>query len=781
MRGLVKYIFSLLIITCSLPGIAQNMYRIELDIKRSDFRIVDQGEGLRRVETDQKNYYYPEEPGSPALPLRNVNILVPNGAELAGFDFSIQEESIEQNILLEKPRSPMPFSLLQTKGTAEPAHFTENYPEEQVKHIATRIQNGYTFFSFAFSPFRYRAENGELSMVNKLTLDVEYGMNTEQTSLVRPGNAVRQFLATNLVNPEAMDQLYPSAEPALMKSAEDPVDYLIITTEELMKGFEPLLNWKRRKGLKAKLITLEEILTIYDEPGTQLAIKRCLYDYYNRHNLQWALLGGDHDVIPVQGCYTKLILNGIELVDDSIPTDLFYACFDNSFNWNSTEDEKIGQLYWDHNDLLPEIQLSRIPVSNMEEVETFIRKTLSYEMNPPVNGLPEELLLAGIESWSSWDGKSDNHHRSESMVRKYIEKNWSGREIRFFDTGTDFPEDHEYHVTATNLANELNKGYGIFHFAGHGNREGLSMESGRGFYTMDASQLRNQFPGIMLSTACDVNSFDSPEPCLSEAFLENPSGGALAFFGSSRYGFGYQDQVASLGPSFSFNATFLKHLFESDMEITENTFAGIAARTKSNLAYNGSHSGTYHYLQYAVNAMGDPELPIHTKTPSLFENVRLYKMEDALTVNTGGIRNCRICITSQDLGYQKVVQGVSYYTFEDVPEAFQVCITAPNHIPYQYVSGTISAWESSLSSRIRIYPNPVSEYLNIQVGLPALRLQLYDMRGRLLMEQEMPGGNTRLNLSCYPEGTYILRILSDEGIARFKVLKQASAQGSLLP
>ena len=775
MRGPGKYIFTLVFITCALQMEAQNMHHVELSFSMDLFHLVTSGEGQYKVESDEGAYYYPEDPGLPALPVRKVNILVPNGAELVDFDFSTEEEIIEENIILSTVTTPVPFSLLEINQPSESDRegFDGDFPNEVVEHSATHIQRGYTWFSFTFSPFRYYGKNRELSLVRKLILDVEYRMNKDQASVIRPDNAVLHTLKNNMANPEDLDQLYPADEPALLKSAEDRVDYLIITTEELKPGFEPLLLWKIRKGLKAEIITMEEISSLYDDPNIQLKIKRCLYDYYTNRNLKWVLLGGDHDVVPIQGCYTRLYIAGDELIDESVPTDLFYACFDQRFDWNSTVDEKIGQMYWDHHDLVPEINISRIPVRDMDQVRTFVEKSMSYELNPPGKEFIERMLLTGIESWSSWDGKSDNHHRSEQMFEKHVAKNWIGRKFNFFDTGTDFIEGREYQVTASNLTAQLNRGYGFFHFAGHGNRNAVLMESGPGFNTSDAMELTNPFSGIMLSTSCDVNAFDAPDPCLSEAFLSNPNGGAVAFFGSSRYGFGNPDPSLLLGPSFKYSARFVKYLFDSATEIHGNSFATIAAMTKSDFAYNGSSGGTYLYLLYALNAMGDPELPIYTRDPSSFENVRIYRMGNRLTVNTGGNKDCRICVTSQDLtaGYHRVVEDVSYHTFENIPESFQVTITGPNYIPYQYKSGSITGIESSLSSRIRIYPNPVSEFLYIDIDIPQVRLQLFDMQGRLLMEQEVFPGSNRVNLSGHPDGAYLLKFLSDDGTAWFKFLK----------
>ena len=151
-------------------------------------------------------------------------------------------------------------------------------------------------------------------------------------------------------------------------------------------------------------------------------------------------------------------------------------------------------------------------------------------------------------------------------------------------------------------------------------------------------------------------------------------------------------------------------------------------------------------------------------------------MEDALTVNTGSIRNCRICLTSQDLsaGYHRVVEGVSHFTFENLPEPFQLTITAPNFFPYQYKSGPVTDIKNSLSSRIRIYPNPASEFLFIDSDVLQAKLQLFDMQGRFLIEQEIHSGSCRLDLSGYPEGAYLVKFLSEEGIAWFRFIKQFS-------
>ena len=176
--------------------------------------------------------------------------------------------------------------------------------------------------------------------------------------------------------------------------------------------------------------------------------------------MKWVLLGGDHDIVPIQRCYG--VVN--EDIDDyTIPTDLFYACFDKNFDWNATVDERIGEPYIDYVDVLPEIYISRIPVRDRVNVQTFVQKTLEYEQDPPRKNFAEKMLLSGVKSWNIWDNRSDNHHRTELMYRKYIVPNWFGKKFGFYDTGSSFPEGDQYDVSAYNLTQQLNEGYGIFH------------------------------------------------------------------------------------------------------------------------------------------------------------------------------------------------------------------------------------------------------------------------------------------------------------------------------
>jgi hypothetical protein len=61
---------------------------------------------------------------------------------------------------------------------------------------------------------------------------------------------------------------------------------------------------------------------------------------------------------------------------------------------------------------------------------------------------------------------------------------------------------------------------------------------------------------------------------------------------------------------------------------------------------------------------------------------------------------------------------------------------------------------------ITIYPNPVDDFLKISAGQPIGQLTVYDMLGRLLVSENISSETYELNVSHFPKGAYVVRIVS---------------------
>ena len=81
------------------------------------------------------------------------------------------------------------------------------------------------------------------------------------------------------------------------------------------------------------------------------------------------------------------------------------------------------------------------------------------------------------------------------------------------------------------------------------------------------------------------------------------------------------------------------------------------------------------------------------------------------------------------------------------------------------------------SPKVSIAPNPVQSTLNVlvkDVNQKPLFAQLVDVQGRVLVQQtNLTPGNTEINLSNLPSGTYFLKVSQQNGkpVEAFKVIK----------
>jgi hypothetical protein len=79
-------------------------------------------------------------------------------------------------------------------------------------------------------------------------------------------------------------------------------------------------------------------------------------------------------------------------------------------------------------------------------------------------------------------------------------------------------------------------------------------------------------------------------------------------------------------------------------------------------------------------------------------------------------------------------------------------------------------------SNIRIYPNPTKGILKIEITRMSeenpINIQLYDMSGRMLINEQNAAPFTDLNISGQPDGTYILTIFTDNRTTHWKIIKE---------
>lgn len=710
----MKHIFIIVSFICFVQlSFGQNKdYTITFN--KNSFEIATDSGGYSRIRCKEPEYFFQQDTLLPALPYKSIRILLSDNSGVSQCNASILSTTSTENINLINNPTAIPTSvsaLTRTNGSI--SYAADQYPASQVVLKGVYKMQGYTFAEIDVCPFVYNAKEKKLIFIDSMTISLTTVAATSTDTTIR-----KEFdeIKSLFINPTEAGNLYSQTTnlKSASSSAVDTVEYLIVTADSLVKSFLPLKAWKIQRGIRTEIISTEAIYANYSGATNQLKIKACLKDYYDNKNLKWVLLGGDNTIVPDQDCYIQYY----SYTDATAPTDLFYACFDNTFNWDYDGDGIVGETT-DNIDPYPEVYISRAPIRTSEHIKAFIDKTLYYEKLIPSSNYVNSMLLAGTQLGSTWNGQSDAQQKSENMYSNYIlPYNSSINRKRFYDTATDFTGGADYNLTASNLVEQLNNGYHFVHLATHGNCTVWGMEVSPNFSSTNASSLTNCCPSIITTMACITNAFDySTDPCLSEAFIRNPNGGAVTYWGSSRYGWYYQG-TSALGPSFILDATFYKNLFQNGVY----NFGKLTSVTKSQ--YVSPSYTCERWLEFTVNAIGDPELPIYTKDPQEFSNVTVTQSGTNVTVNTGGVSDCSIALTSIDYGksYFKVANSASSATFANVTTPFYVTVTKhtsdAQYKPYVFPSDILYIQHFAFNNKAYIEKNRIIAGNNVTSTLP---------------------------------------------------------------
>ncbi len=73
---------------------------------------------------------------------------------------------------------------------------------------------------------------------------------------------------------------------------------------------------------------------------------------------------------------------------------------------------------------------------------------------------------------------------------------------------------------------------------------------------------------------------------------------------------------------------------------------------------------------------------------------------------------------------------------------------------------------------IKIFPNPTSDFAEIDSAHNIISLELYDMQGKLIKTQKGNGKKEKINLAHYHSGVYIVKIVTQKEVKTIKVIKK---------
>jgi len=658
-----------------------------------------------------------DQPGHPALPVRYIQLIVPKDRNFSDLTVQAGNPTV---INLQAPVFPIQHRIRTSEDTppppfAEPDPEAYNMPEPGPQVLVKYIGDGYFdgdkhLVKLAIYPVQYAPQNGQLLVYHSLSFTLTENLAVQPTlhSISRAPitrQSVYDHALENMVmNPGDIPLFSTAGNPGVTPGAAHGTagkaefyEYVIITSNKLRPAFEELIGWKRRKGLDAGIVDIQDILSDPDYVGGDLTsninddagkVRAYLAAAY-QNGTMYAVLGGDASVIPIR--YGHGSYDTFSIPQAIMPSDLYFTDFNG--NWNTDGDSYYGERLQDNVDFNPEIFVGRMLVNDELQVTNQVYKIIRYERNP---------------------GRGNNGYVATAFMTQadqMMDGNEAGllaAQMPFYSTINIWNESPPPGSNALNNApdptaviQEMDKHYGFVSLIGHGSPNNIAVATGkynecpkRRVNSLDVyngicttAQPGNAFdnlddfdhvvspyisyPNVFYSISCETNPFDlygklPGDIDMGEAYTRHHKAGGAAYLGNTREGW--------VGVSTDMAIEFAKQL------VAGNTHIGMAEGLSKSVFYNG-----WGWCEKTHSLLGCPEMDMWTAKPKPFDNASVSGSGGSITVSTGGVTGATISVISAfDNGatYRQTAINVASATFTGLPSHYSVCITRHNFTPF---------------------------------------------------------------------------------------------------
>jgi len=710
-----------LLIPICLNSLAQNVTQtVSFNPANLTMSQVAAPTGMTFIQLAYPGLYSSTEVGSPQIPVQYVNLIVPPNVDYSTIRvISSASVPIKVGAQVYPAQTPIPISEDSPPppfvGPSDQVYNSnEPYPGNIVKFVRDGYFDGEThIITVAVYPVQYHPLTGQIDFYNSITFSAQPNpgiapvMYAIGKKPILDQGVYDGALDSLVMNPADIATFYPGGVINAKTTGAWNVpfyEYVVITSHDLIPAFQELIGWKRRKGINAGVVDINDILTspgaaagdvvsnINDDAGK---IRQYLSDAYS-NGLVWAVLGGDSSIVPLRyaaGDINSYTDDPASPGDARIPADLYYSDFNGNWNVDGPDPDGVvryGEDYDDHVDYMPEIFVGRMLCRTELEVKNQVHKIIRYERNPGRGDYNYLTRTFMVQADQMADMGQANAVAAQFPFLGAVIWNELPSGSDLYPTGPSAP----------NVIHEVENNYGLVSFFGHGSPNNIAVATsdyngcmpllkqkvtcldaingwcaptiaGNGLDNLDDFNFRTtpylNYPHLFYTIACETMPFDlwlknGVDPDMGEVYTKYSKAGAFAYIGNTRYGWVYS--------SFDLFKAFGQKITAGNYHI--GTAEGL------------SKVGFYDTWDSKTNNLiGCPETEMWTAYPSRF-NAYVSGSGSSVTVSTGGV-SAKICVMSAwDNGatYFQVVNGVTSYTFSGVPTQYAVCVTKHNYIPF---------------------------------------------------------------------------------------------------
>jgi hypothetical protein len=470
--------------------------------------------------------------GEPKIPSKGAFLLLPPESKVSEIDIIPGEKIVLGSGLLVEPTSQA-IPLSQTEDIPIPIpnemiyQSNTEYPGKLYTQVGVYSFRGYQILVLLLHPVQYNPTTGNLIYYKSLEVSVKTVSTGIQSEFYRGFDQDRNEVNQKVDNPEM--SLRYNEEYTPLSLPFEQYDLLIITTNTLKSGFEPLKQAHDATGVSTVVKTLTDI------GGSDLeSIRNYIRDAYTDWGIEYVLIGGDDNVVPAPILWVSGMDENVTYYEDTMPADLYYACLDGPYNydgdgnWGEPHDGTDGGDV----DLIAEVYVGRACVGNTAEVNNFVTKTVAYinkdiqnEFFTRVNLAGEYLGNYGIASYGGTyldqlvNGSTDDGYTTVGIPASDYTIN------KLYDSpGYDWPP--------SAIISVINNGVHIINHNGHANYDyDLKLDT----YDVDALTNPSNRTCFIYSQGCMAGGFDNGD-CIAEHFTIKTTHAAFACIMNARYG-----------------------------------------------------------------------------------------------------------------------------------------------------------------------------------------------------------------------------------------------------
>ncbi len=347
--------------------------------------------------------------------------------------------------------------------------------------------------------------------------------------------------------------------PSTLRSPANQADYIVITHKTFLDSIQPLVNFRRSRGLTVKVVEIDEI---YNEFG---------FGLFNPFAIQYFLRYAYHTWQPPAPTYV-LLVGDAHYDYKEVIVERYHGNYDLYPNFVPTYHgwaPESGETAMDQRfvnvsggDSLPDMFIGRLAVQTESDLDGMVKKIIGYEQNPKIG--PWQGTIVQIAD-DNLDNPSDDifEKTRNRLIQDIIPVGYNTVPIylRLVDNV------NKVEKTRALIKKGFNDGALVLEYAGHG---GISTWADEGIFRLqDAVALRNKYLPFIITTTCLNGQFDKPQEfgrhSLSEEFLLGKYG-AIASLSASRLT--YAQANADFDDDL-FLAMFVPEPFEAKQGVTE--------------------------------------------------------------------------------------------------------------------------------------------------------------------------------------------------------------------